>query len=305
VLAMNAALISGFIQDFNWLQTYFDKFELFYACYDKSYLNESGLYVWANDVMIGMDNDSATFGRPPKSSANIYLNSFMYRELKSMALICKGLGKANRETFYLNKAEQLQRIIVEECWDKRDGIYYSVDVDCKTRRPNPEVRGYHTGLGVTWKSLPLKVQTWCSFMPMWAGFASAEQSENMVSQHVKNTATFNSPFGVRTLSQDEKMYSVVATSNPSNWLGPIWIVANYIVYKGLKQYGFEEDAKEIGEKTLLLLGTDLEKNGALHEYYVPETGEGVIHKGFLNWNLLVLNMINEMDGITSVERFLP
>lgn len=63
-----------------------------FGCYDKYYLNENcGLYVWADDVMIGMDNDPATFGRPRFSTANMFLNSFMVRELRAMASICRNL----------------------------------------------------------------------------------------------------------------------------------------------------------------------------------------------------------------------
>ena len=51
-----------------------------FHCYEQFYFYENcGLYVWADDVMIGMDNDPATFGRPRFSTANMYLNSFMVR----------------------------------------------------------------------------------------------------------------------------------------------------------------------------------------------------------------------------------
>ncbi len=90
------------------------------------------------------------------------------------------------------------------------------------------------------------------------------------------------------------MYDLSATNNPSNWLGPIWIIVNYVVFRGLLNYGYYDDAKQLYEKTLELLGTDLEKTGTLHEYYVPETGEPVMNGGFINWNMLVINMGNEL-----------
>lgn len=45
-----------------------------------------------------------------------------------------------------------------------------------------------------------------------------------------------------------------------------------------------------------LFGSDIRKNGDLHEYYHPETGEGVNNLGFQNWNLLVNNMIAWLEG---------
>ena len=95
----------------------------------------------------------------------------------------------------------------------------------------------------------------------------------------------------RSLSNRETMYSLEFSSNPSNWLEPIWIIVNYFVWKGLQRYGHKKEANALADKTLLLLSRDLERNSSLNEYYHPDTGAAVSHKGFINWNLLVLEMI--------------
>lgn len=69
-------------------------------------------------------------------------------------------------------------------------------------------------------------------------------------------------------------------------------------------YGYREEAKIICDRTLKLLGCDLRKSGELHEYYNPETGEPVINPGFVNWNVLALNMADELEGKLSPARFL-
>ena len=76
----------------------------------------------------------------------------------------------------------------------------------------------------------------------------------------------------------------------------MWIVANYLTFRGLVRYGFDSEARELAEKTILLLGRDYERFGALHEYYLPDNGEPVLNKGFQNWNLLVLNMAAWLEG---------
>jgi putative isomerase len=98
-------------------------------------------------------------------------------------------------------------------------------------------------------------------------------------------------WGVRSLSNRESMYSLEFSSNPSNWLGPVWIIVNYFAWKGLARYGFKREADELADKTLALLAGDLQRNGSLNEYYHPDTGEALSHKGFIDWNLLVLEMI--------------
>jgi putative isomerase len=108
---------------------------------------------------------------------------------------------------------------------------------------------------------------------------------------------------VRTLSKMEKMYSLRSSANPSNWRGPIWGISNYMVFKGLEKYGYTKEANELARKTICLFGKDFKKNGALHEYYEPETGVPMLNKGFQNWNYLVLNMVAWLEGKKVVEEF--
>ena len=79
-------------------------------------------------------------------------------------------------------------------------------------------------------------------------------------------------------------------------IGPIWGISNYMTFRGLVKYGFDEDAKKLAEKTITLFGRDLERFGALHEYYQPENGEPILNRGFQNWNYLVLNMVAWLEG---------
>ena len=110
-------------------------------------------------------------------------------------------------------------------------------------------------------------------------------------------------YGIRSLSRLEKMYNLRASNNPSNWLGPVWGMSNYLVFRGLVKYGFDDDARELAEKTVRLFGRDLETSGALHEYYHPDTGEPIMTKGFQNWNFLVLNMIAWLNGRVPATEF--
>ena len=80
------------------------------------------------------------------------------------------------------------------------------------------------------------------------------------------------------------MYDLRASGNPSSWQGPIWINVNYLVFKGLVKYGYREEARELAEKTILLLGRDYERFGALHEYYLPE------NRSFYHHNVLMASL---------------
>ena len=146
-----------------------------------------------------------------------------------------------------------------------------------------------------------------AYEPIWAigtgRTATPEQAERMVREHFSDERTFNAPYGVRTLSKMEKMYSLKASGNPSTWLGPIWGVSNYLTWRGLVKYGFKEEAQELASKTIALFGRDYERTGVLHEYYQPSNGEPILNPGFQNWNTLVINMLNWMDGKPVVAEF--
>ncbi len=291
-LCQQIRLVSRSAGDCEWIRDRFAQVEAYLACQERIHLNAAcGLYVWVNDIMIGMDNYPATFGRPPLSTAGMFLNGFMVEELRAAAWLAERLGKPDRASVYGQKAQALEGAIQRECWDPRDGFFYSADVDVRTRPYD----WFHVGLGVFWKTLPIKIRAWTGFLPLWTGTATAQQAERLLA-HAQDPLTFASDFGIRTLAKDEKMYNLQPTINPSNWLGPIWLVTNYVVFQGLLRYGFRAQAQKLCAATLDLLSRDLAGTGTLHEFYDPETGSPIMNPGFLNWNMLATLMAEEAWG---------
>jgi len=310
VLAQHAAFITKTNGgDAEWLREKFYHLQAFVNNYKSHHRNKAtGLYYWQNDVAIGVDNDPATFFRPAKSSGSIYLNCFMYKELLAMVYLADQLNQSEIGKEFTEDAKNLKAAIQEHCWDERDGFFYSVDLNltpAKNRLDNTLGKDFmiHSGYPRDYDCLIQRIEVWSGFLALWSGIATPEQAERIVKEHYSNPKTFNAQAGVRTLSKMEKMYSMRASANPSNWRGPIWGISNYMVFKGLKDYGYNTEAKELASRTIWLFGKDFEKNGALHEYYEPETGEPLLNIGFQNWNYLVLNMIAWLDGKPTVEEF--
>ncbi len=290
-------------EDFYYLQAFVNKYLNFHRH------KATGLLYWETDEAIGVDNDPSTFYRPYGSSGSIFLNAMMYKELQAMDYLARRLKLDEIADFYAREAEKLKAVVREHCWDPRDGFYYSVDLNLRPLE-KPDIEGVqpgqlflHVGGPRTYDCLIQRLGVWSGFLALWSGIATPEQAREMVARHFRDTASFNAPAGIRTLSKMEKMYDVRGSGNPSSWLGPVWINVNYLVFRGLVDYGFEAEAREVAEKTVLLLGRDYERFGALHEYYLPENGEPVLNKGFQNWNLLVLNMAAWLDGKPTVREF--
>lgn len=310
VLAQHAAFITKTNGgDAEWLREKFYHLQTFVNNYKSHHRNKAtGLYYWQSDVAIGVDNDPATFFRPNKSSASIYLNCLMYKELLAMVYLADQLNLSNVGKEFAADAENLKLAIQKNCWDERDGFFYSVDLNLRpvaNVEDNTLGRSFiiHSGYPRDYDCLIQRIEVWSGFLALWAGIATPEQAERIVKEHYSNTKTFNSPSGVRTLSKMEKMYSLRSSANPSNWRGPIWGISNYMVFKGLEKYGYTKEANELARKTISLFGKDFKKNGALHEYYEPETGVPMLNKGFQNWNYLVLNMVAWLEGKKVVEEF--
>jgi hypothetical protein len=311
VLAQHAAFLvkldNGNAQ---WLRDKFPRLQAFEKNYrDHQFHEPTGLYFWKDDLAIGVDNDPATFFRPPNSSGNIFLNCLMYKELLAMAYLSRALQlDPSVSDDYQKQADALKLAIQKNCWDERDGYFYSVDLNLRpiTNDPGDYLGSrfvLHKGHPRDYDCLIQRIEGWSGFLAMWSGIATPDQAKRMVVEHLENPKTLGAAFGIRSLSKMEKMYGLYASGNPSNWDGPVWGISNYMVFRGLVKYGFNQEAREMADKTIDLFGRDFQANGTLHEYYNPDTGEPIMNKGFQNWNYLVMNMIAWEENRTPVEEF--
>ncbi len=300
VLAQHVAFILKYSNETEWAREIYPKLKAFVSYYEKNAKHESGLFYFFDDFAIGVDNDPSTFYRPDNSSASIFLNTLMYAELGAMAHIASLIGEHADAGEYKAKQQALKNAINEHCYDEKDGMYYSCDINLRPIDSNVLL---HSGAPRHYSTLIQRLGCWSSFLPLWAGIPTKEQAARMV-ENLLDEKAFWAPFGVRSLSKYEKMYRLVGTGNPSSWQGGVWILSNYFLFKALLKYGYKSEGEELATKTLDLLEADLEKNGAFHEYYDPETGTGLFNKGFSSWNLLAFNMLEYFDGKPLIEEYL-
>ena len=282
------------------MQTIYPKLEKFIAYYEHNAKHESGLFYFFDDFAIGVDNDPSTFYRPDNSSASIFLNSLMYVELGAMSYLATLIDNEEKARYYAAKQSELKAAINEHCYDKKDGMYYSCDINL---RPIDNTVLLHSGAPRHYSTLIQRLGCWSSFLPLWAGIPTKEQAERIVKENLLDEKAFWAPYGIRSLSKYEKMYRIVGTGNPSSWQGGVWILSNYFVFKGLLKYGYVQEGRELAKKTIDLLNKDFLANGAFHEYYHPETGEGVFNKGFSSWNVLAANMIAYLENQDVIEEW--
>ena len=272
-LAQIALLGARQSKDFRWLEgKYFDKLVKyldywFWHCDS----DKNGLCFWDGSDASGMDNQARRLGFDNfMEFEGVDLNCYLVRELEAMAEISKSLGRKDQESAFINHAEALKKKINETFWDEEDGFYY--DRNEKTGELN-------------------KIKSIAGFMPMWINAAPKDRADRLVKEHLINKDEFWLKYPVATWSKSEPDYYQERKGGECTWMGATWIPTNYIVFRGLINYGYKDIAKELADKTYEMVVSET----YLREYYNGETGSGQGLCPFWGWSSLGYVMKAELQ----------
>lgn len=100
-----------------------------------------------------------------------------------------------------------------------------------------------------------------SFAPLMAGIPDPHRAEAMM-QHLDG-GRFSGPENDNYLCASFDPSSPMYNSE-KYWRGPIWINLNWIIYRGLKKYGYHNTAQRLKDDTLELI-----KKYGFYEYFEP------------------------------------
>ncbi len=131
------------------------------------------------------------------------------------------------------------------------------------------------------KKIP--VRTWALFSTLYAGLNTHDEARELI-RILLDIDDFGTPYGVPTVSLLESSFNLDSVWPWPNWRGPIWFGSNWLIVKGLRRYGFDDQANKLTTQSQALL----EKSG-FREFYNPFSGEGYGAKGFI-WGGLLLDM---------------
>jgi putative isomerase len=244
--------------------TYYQKIKDTLTFWEENRRATDGLFVWYNGVESGTDNSPAVSDSPSLVTEGVDLQSYIYREYLALALLARRLGEARDVELYEGKASALKALVQAHMWSEEDGSYWNLDSRTQAF---------------------VKVKAWTNFVPLWAGIASAAQAQRMIAT-LLDPAEFWSPHGVRTLSKGDRRYD----PDRGYWRGPVWVLSNYLMMRGLLNFGHATEAAELADKTQHLLVADFQKTGGMNENYNPETGVPDASGHFVSWNLLAEHM---------------
>lgn len=180
------------------------------------------------------------------------------RDLAEIALVLGG-DPAPFEAW----AERTGAELDEKLWDDEHAVYCDYDV----------ISGEH-----------VQTRTASGFAPLYAGIPDGTRAERMVERVVASGVRVGDDgWAVTSLSPDDPRFQPTLY-----WRGPVWPILNWVLYRGLSRYGFDELAAQV--RTALL---GLVRRGGFWEHYSPETGRGHGGEQFAWTAALVLDLLHE------------
>ena len=262
------------LDDFGWIEPVWNKMASCVTYRERMMSDrETGLVKWWDSLESGADNNPALVRRYHNSMAGADVNAFMILDYRAMALIAERIGRRTDAADFRGKAARLAAAVNARLWDEADATYYTYD---------------------TVEKALVRRDTYSNLVALWARLASPERARTMIEGHVLDPRKLWSPHGVRSLSANDLQYNNENVLKPySNWQGPIWPHANWMVMHALLHYGYRDAALEIAERVTRLCLNDLDRNGMMRENYHADTGAPLAAPDFISWNLLAAQMIRE------------
>ncbi len=244
--------------------------------------DHDGLYEWGGHAVLESVRDGEVavwdnVGWPAKFEC-MDLSSMLYCEAQSLSKMAAVLGQSAESDLWKNKAAAIRDSINKYMWDEKSGFYYNV------------TKANHTFSQTN--ADDLKRKEIIGFLPLWAGIASPQQASKIVA-HLLDSSEFWRAYGVPSLAANDPYY------NPQGyWNGPVWVQWQYLIFRGLLNYGYQKEARQLAEKVLANMTYSLETNHYFWELYSPDTHWSGWNKTYI-WAGIVARMLNDVDTLTT------
>jgi hypothetical protein len=246
-------------------------------------IKKDGLSVWMSGPHTGMDDQHERAGYwEDRQCEGVDLNCYLVLETLAFSKLARLAGKDDLAKKYENISEERKQTIRKLMWDDKDGFFYDRKAD--PQKPLSKMLWEYSQLNnLSANQSKIPVKSIESFAVLWANVATPEQAKRIINEHLFNPREFWSTYPIAVLAKSEPWYSTI--ENPAdmgcNWRANVWMPTNYMVYHGLKSYGYNDLAAIVAKRTEELIAASGNR-----EYYNSETGEGLGMNPFWGWSLL-------------------
>jgi len=181
------------------------------------------------------------------------LTCMVVKEERSLSKMARELGRKDEADKWLAKADSVSMLVNKRMWDEATGFYYSVN---------------KKDYSFTYMTRDLKRQEIIGFLTLWAEIAPKDRADRLVRTLI-DPDKFWRKYGVPTLSAQDPWYSPYV-DYCCKWNGPVWLLWDYMVYEGLRNYSYNNIAKGLADNLMLCVTTQLSKNHNFWESYSPD-----------------------------------
>lgn len=184
---------------------------------------------------------------------DVLFNAMLIRSNEGLIHLASLIGEDHREIEAWNRKSIAA--LNKKCWSEADQFYYAFDL--KNNR-----------------QIPIKVSN--GFMPLFAGACTQLQAIQLRDQLMRSFQA-ETYLLCPSCAVDEDAFNPI-----KYWRGPVWINVNWMLYHGLRRYGFHEEARLVRSTTIKLV----EETG-FYEYFDPRAevkgNERGLGGNFFSW----------------------
>jgi len=242
--------------------------------------NKNGLSEWGAHAVLESvrDGQVAVWDRVgwPSNFEGPDINAMMVMEARALSNMAQELQYNDEEKEWDLISESRRKLINRYLWDNRTGFYYNVDKN---------------DLDFSFKDKDdLKIKEIIGFLPLWAGVATKKQANELL-KVMKDPNEFWRPFGIPTLTAKDEYYNPIGY-----WNGPVWIQWQYLIFRGLLDYGYEDEAVELAERVMDNVIHQLKVDHNFWEFYSADDYQAGWNKTYI-WTGIVARMLIDLDQI--------
>lgn len=189
------------------------------------------------------------------------LNTMLVKEARALQEMAHLLGQKEDAVRWKKDADRRSELINAKLWDPQSGFYYNIDKRNQsfTHKQQDD----------------LKVKEIIGFLPLWAGVCDSLRSAILVRKMV-DPSEFWRPYGVPSLSARNGYYCPIGY-----WNGPVWVQWDYLLFKGLLDYGYKAEAAVLADKVLDNMIYFLKKDHVFWEFYSPDDRQAGWNKTYI------------------------
>lgn len=199
------------------------------------------------------------------------LNSCLYKYETDLAIIYKTLGNRKKEKTYLEQASKRKKSMLNLMWNEKKCFFF--DYDFKNKKQS----NFYSLAG---------------FYPLWAKLVTESQAKKML----KSIRKFDYNGGLANTQKSGLSKEFKQWDYPNGWANQQWIVI-----KGLLNYGFKSEAERLAIKWLNLNKKVFLKTGEFWEKYnvvksdIGKEGRYPIQTGFGWTNAIFVRLVKEFS----------